>query len=113
MLVEQRVPLRADWEAVVGPVLDTLLVRGDVDRDRVTLMGRSLGGYLALRAATAEHRIAACIADPGHGIREGMVTRLELLQIPESVLTNFPDIPSACSIRSRSSSTSRASCVGR
>jgi len=62
MLFEQRVPLRADWEAVVSPVLDALLGRPDVH--------------------------------PGlYGIREGMVARLEMLQVPESVLAQFPDIP--------------------
>ena len=94
MLVEQGVPLRADWETVVTPLLDALLERPDVDADRVALMGWSLGGHLALRAASAEHRLAACIADPGlYGIREGMLARLELLQVAESLLENFPDIP--------------------
>ena len=32
---------------------------------RIVLNGVSLGGYLAPRAASAEHRLAACIADPG------------------------------------------------
>jgi pimeloyl-ACP methyl ester carboxylesterase len=94
MLVEQGVPLRADWEAVVTPVLDTLLDRPDVDADRVAIMGWSLGGHLALRAASSEHRLAACVADPGlYGIREGMIARLELLDVPASVRANFPDIP--------------------
>jgi len=94
LLVEQGVPLRADWEAVVTPVLDALLERPEVDADRVALMGWSLGGHLALRAASAEHRLAACVADPGlYGIREGMMARLELLDVPERVRANFPDIP--------------------
>ena len=94
VIIEQGVPLRADWEAVVGPVLDALLARTDVDTERVALMGWSLGGYLALRAPTAEHRLAACIADPGlYGIREGMVARLQMFQGPETVLAQFPDIP--------------------
>jgi pimeloyl-ACP methyl ester carboxylesterase len=94
MLVEQGVPLRADWESVASPVLDALLERPEVDADRVALMGWSLGGYLALRAATGDHRFAACIADPGlYGIRESMLARLELLQVPESVLAAFPEIP--------------------
>jgi len=94
MLIDQQVPLRADWENVVGPLLDTLLERDDVDTSRVALSGWSLGGYLALRAASVEHRIAACIADPGlYGIREGMVARLRMLQVPDTVLDQFPDIP--------------------
>jgi pimeloyl-ACP methyl ester carboxylesterase len=42
-----------------------LVMRPDVDLTRVALMGLSLGGYLAPRAASAEHRLAACIADCG------------------------------------------------
>jgi dipeptidyl aminopeptidase/acylaminoacyl peptidase len=56
---------RPDWEAVIGPVVDFALTRPEVDPDRIALMGISLGGYLAPRAASAEPRIAACIADPG------------------------------------------------
>jgi dienelactone hydrolase len=62
-LVEQKLYFRPDWEAVVTPQVDWLLARPDVDRDRIVLMGRSWGGYLAPRAATAEHRIAALVAD--------------------------------------------------
>lgn len=71
-LIEQNLFFRADWEAVVTPQVDWLLSRPDVDRQRIVLMGRSWGGYLAPRAATVEHRVAAVIADapqfaPGEG----------------------------------------------
>jgi alpha-beta hydrolase superfamily lysophospholipase len=65
VLFEQHLYMRPDWEQVVTPVVDYLLTRADVDARRIVLMGRSWGGYLAPRAATAEHRLAACIADPG------------------------------------------------
>lgn len=65
MLIEHGVPLRADWEVVIGPVVDFALARADVDPARVALTGWSLGGYLAPRGASAEHRLVACIADPG------------------------------------------------
>ncbi len=65
VLYEQGVTMRPDWERVVGTVVDAMLRRDDVDHERLVLTGWSLGGYLALRAATAEHRLAACIADPG------------------------------------------------
>lgn len=59
---------------MVTPQIDWLLERPEVDPRRIALMGRSWGGYLAPRAATAEHRIAALIADaaqyaPGTGAR--------------------------------------------
>ncbi|HEY7064060.1 MAG TPA: alpha/beta fold hydrolase [Chloroflexota bacterium] len=65
VLFEQQRYMRPDWERVITPVVDYLLTRPEVDSRRIALMGRSWGGYLAPRAATAEHRLAACIADPG------------------------------------------------
>jgi hypothetical protein len=65
MLIDQGVPLRPDWENVITPVVDYLLTRPDVDPARIVLTGLSLGGYLAPRAATAEHRLGACISDCG------------------------------------------------
>ncbi|MBM6594301.1 alpha/beta hydrolase family protein [Microvirga pudoricolor] len=65
MLVEEGVPLRADWETVVTAVVDFALTQPIFDPDRIAITGWSLGGYLAPRAASGEHRIAACIADPG------------------------------------------------
>jgi pimeloyl-ACP methyl ester carboxylesterase len=62
-LVTQKLPMRADWEKVVTPVVDYLLARPDVDSARIALYGGSFGGYLAPRAAAFEHRLAACIAD--------------------------------------------------
>jgi dienelactone hydrolase len=63
-LFTQRLFFRADYEAVLSPVLDWLLARPDVDASRVALIGRSFGGYLAPRAAAFEHRIAALVCDP-------------------------------------------------
>jgi alpha-beta hydrolase superfamily lysophospholipase len=62
-LVKQQLYMRPDWERVVTPVVDYLLTRPEVDPERIALFAGSLGGYLAPRAATAEHRLAACIAD--------------------------------------------------
>ncbi|MDD2858381.1 MAG: alpha/beta fold hydrolase [Candidatus Nanopelagicales bacterium] len=64
-LLELGLALRPDYEAVITPAVDWLLTREDVDPDAIVLIGLSLGGYLAPRAASAEHRLAACIADSG------------------------------------------------
>ena len=64
VLYTRRIPLRPDSEAVITPVIDWLLAQDGVDPDAVILFGRSFAGYLAPRAATSEHRLAALICDP-------------------------------------------------
>jgi pimeloyl-ACP methyl ester carboxylesterase len=59
---KQKIPFRYDWEKVVTPVVDYAISRKEtVDPSRIALMGISMGGYLAARAAAFEHRIAACV----------------------------------------------------
>ncbi len=64
-LFRQNLHFRPDWEAVITPVVDFLLARPDVNPEQIALYGISQSGYWAPRAATAEHRLAAVIADPG------------------------------------------------
>ena len=64
-LYDRRIFMRPDWEEVLPPVVDALAARDDVDQGRIALIGRSFGGYLAPRAASGEHRIAALVTDPG------------------------------------------------
>jgi alpha-beta hydrolase superfamily lysophospholipase len=64
-LLLQGLVMRPDWENVVTPVLDWLLAQPGVAAAKVALIGLSLGGYLAPRAASAEHRLAAVVADCG------------------------------------------------
>jgi pimeloyl-ACP methyl ester carboxylesterase len=58
---------RYDWEQAVTPVIDFYLEHhaDQVDAERIALLGHSIGGYLAPRAAAFEPRISACIADDG------------------------------------------------
>ena len=56
---------RTDWEKVVTPVVDFALGLPGVDPDKIALMGNSLGGELAPRAAAFEKRIAALVANDG------------------------------------------------
>ena len=65
VLYEQRLFFRPDFEAVLTPVVDWALQRPEVAGDRLVLVGRSFGGFLAPRGASAEHRLAALVADPG------------------------------------------------
>ena len=48
------IPFRYDWEKVVTPVIDYAISRKEefgIDVNRIALMGMSMGGYLAARAA--------------------------------------------------------------
>lgn len=56
---------RPDWEKVITPVVDFALKQPGVDPKRIALMGISLGGMLAPRAAAFEKRLAALIANDG------------------------------------------------
>ena len=57
----QHIPARPDYEVPVRAALDYLLTRPEVDPDRIALMGTSLGGYYAPRAAAFEPRLKALI----------------------------------------------------
>ena len=64
-LIEHGLTLRVDWENVIARIIDQLITRPEVDPERIAVIGLSLGAHLAPRAASAEHRLAACIADCG------------------------------------------------
>jgi dienelactone hydrolase len=64
-----------DWAAAC---VDYLLARGDVDPARIGLVGWSLGGYYAPRAAAFEKRLALCVAwGANHNWGEVQLRRLE------------------------------------
>ena len=65
VLYDQRIPMRPDWENVVPGMVDALLAYPEVDPERIILVGRSFGGVIAPRGASAEHRLGALIVDPG------------------------------------------------
>lgn len=54
------VPTRPDYEVPVAAAVDFLQARPEVDPDRIVLLGRSMGGYYAARAAAFEPRFRAC-----------------------------------------------------
>jgi pimeloyl-ACP methyl ester carboxylesterase len=61
----ERLPFRPDWEKVVTPVVDFALTLPGVDPNKIALMGVSMGGVLAPRAAAFEKRISALVANDG------------------------------------------------
>ena len=58
-------PLRHDYEVPVRAAIDHLSARADVDLERLGVVGVSLGGYYAPRAAAFEPRIRAVVAVAG------------------------------------------------
>lgn len=67
---EQKQGWIPDWEKVVTPIVDHILAhKGDelayIDTTKIGLIGMSLGGYLAARAAAYEPRLAAVILIDG------------------------------------------------
>jgi dienelactone hydrolase len=92
-LIKQGLVLRPDWESVVRPVVEYALSRPEVDPRRLALIGWSLGGYLAPRAASGEPRLAACIADPGQwDLLEAMRAGLPL---PPEARDRLPEVAPA------------------
>ncbi|MFF7296807.1 alpha/beta fold hydrolase [Streptomyces sp. NPDC008265] len=61
----QGLVFRPDWENVITPVVDFAENLPEVDGSRLALIGISMGGILAPRAAAFEHRLAALIAVDG------------------------------------------------
>ncbi len=58
----QGLTARIDAEAWAGAAVDWLEPRSDVDSGRIGIVGWSLGGYYAPRAAAFEKRFALCVA---------------------------------------------------
>ena len=56
-------PFVPDTERWISPWLDVALGRPGVDPDRVALLGISFGGYFVLRAAAADSRVRALVAN--------------------------------------------------
>ncbi|WP_435154850.1 alpha/beta hydrolase family protein [Haladaptatus sp. DFWS20] len=88
-----RLRARPDWEAVVGPVLDYLEGEDEVDENRIALLGASMGGYYAPRAAAFDDRVAACISfdhcfDLWSASAHGQERVAELIEYAPGVLVN-------------------------
>lgn len=56
------VPTIPDYERPVAAAIDYLTARSDIDPDRIGLLGVSMAGYYAMRAAAFEPRLKAVVA---------------------------------------------------
>ena len=77
----QGIPSRYDYEVPAGAAYDWLSVRSEVDPARIAVMGFSMGGYYAPRAAAMDPRFAACVAWGGHfDYHESWVRRRKIME---------------------------------
>lgn len=77
VLYDQRIPMRPDWENVVPDMVGALIAEPDVNCSKIALVGRSFGGFLAVRGAAGDSRLAALVVDPGqYDVGAGAAARL-------------------------------------
>lgn len=94
LLYKQGVPMRADWEVVIRAVVDWALTSPLVNPKAVALSGWSLGGYLAPRGASGEHRLAAVVADPGQwSVAAGMAKLAAAFGVAPEAMADPATIP--------------------
>jgi dipeptidyl aminopeptidase/acylaminoacyl peptidase len=63
--ISPNLPIRYDYEVAVSAAIDFLERYGRIDASRIGLIGASLGGYYACRAAAFEPRVTAAVANCG------------------------------------------------
>jgi pimeloyl-ACP methyl ester carboxylesterase len=96
LLIRDNLPLIPEWERVVRPVVDAVLARPDVDPTKIVLQGWSLGGHLALRAATGEPRLAAVVSDPpAWSILASIKPAAAALGLSKEAIAKLPEISPA------------------
>jgi pimeloyl-ACP methyl ester carboxylesterase len=64
MRADPPMTFRPDYEAPLAAVVDALVVRPEVDPQRLALAGQSFGAYFAARAAATDPRVGALVVDP-------------------------------------------------
>ncbi|MBJ7336951.1 hypothetical protein [Mycolicibacterium sp.] len=63
MLRDHQVPMRPDWENVLGPVVDWALGVPEIDGEKIVQIGDDLGAYFVARHASHDHRSAAIVCN--------------------------------------------------
>jgi alpha-beta hydrolase superfamily lysophospholipase len=96
LLIRDNLPLIPDWERVVRAVVDVVVARPDIDEARIVQQGWSLGGHLALRAATGEPRLAAVVSDPpAWSILASIAPAAAALGLSKEAIAKLPEISDA------------------
>ncbi len=90
-LIDEGLPLRHDWEAVITPAVDHIIGIDGVDADRLVFQPWSMGGYMVVRVGAFEHRFAALVADPGQlSIGAKLVTGFRMMGLTPEQEANLP-----------------------
>ncbi|WP_140689592.1 alpha/beta hydrolase family protein [Mycolicibacterium hodleri] len=63
MIRDRQVPMRPDWENVLGPVVDWAVRLPEIDGEKIVQFGDGLGGYFVARHAAYDHRSAAIVCN--------------------------------------------------
>lgn len=64
LLFQQQIPFTPNWNEIVGPIVQALAARPDVQADRIGLIGVSFAGMLCARAAAQVPGLAAVVLEP-------------------------------------------------
>lgn len=80
---------RPDFETVVAAIIDQVAVRPDIDESRIGLVGHSLGGLYATRAAAFEPRIRSTVVSSAPEAVDGIFSGPELVSEADDPVLNF------------------------
>jgi pimeloyl-ACP methyl ester carboxylesterase len=80
---------RPDFETVIAAIIDHVAARPDIDESRIGLVGHSLGGLYATRAAAFEPRIRSTVVSSAPEAVDGIFSGPELVSEADDPVMNF------------------------
>lgn len=80
---------RPDFETVITTIIDHIAARPDIDESRIGLVGHSLGGLYATRAAGFEPRIRSAIISSAPDAVDGIFSGPELVSENDDPVVHF------------------------
>jgi 2,6-dihydroxypseudooxynicotine hydrolase len=86
-LAKSGLPFGPNAHTAISAGIDLLETRTEIDHRRLGVVGRSLGGYLATRAAADDPRVGACVAWPGNYDMSNFDTRPALNRLGYQFIT--------------------------
>ncbi|WP_140404161.1 MULTISPECIES: alpha/beta hydrolase [unclassified Nocardioides] len=90
------VALAGDYHRYTSRVVDYLETLGvTIDEDRIGVLGRSLGGHYALRAASMDDRFRACVTWGGFVQMDDWDFEYPMTKLSWQYVTKSPDLPTA------------------